>query len=598
MLYTFRTITQLAQPYGSACKDKILTPKELQRLFPSPQSEDNDDNGRKEKSDKVERSGDTPDSSDQEEQEEEKMKIVKDQATKPTLNAYPLTQFDMECAESGSFKVHRRTLRLLFSNIEKQVDASTLDPKILTAKGFLEICIQEFLGGYSNIDYAGNAKHFHQDKTTHYHQLDKLIKKVKTTDPRFFRAGGAQGHVIVSNSKHGWGLEGVFRYMWYVVSHLSGIAQIMDYLNDPVYFYFLFGEGSSIAGISDTDTLYEHFIGYWITEKQKEASRAALRRQSTLSISDSSTSTDKNKNKNKHKNKNKNKNEIENENKNQNENDKPFRKRKKSLSSVGDLKKAPTKVITAIMAGKPLNVIKQCDPEYFLKNYREIKSMWIGVKSTIKWKPSKGKELNELDPHYAKLNGASKAVVRVYSLKGVIHKHGKGLQAFLFSGPSGIGKTTCITKGMGCVLKIDELSYDGQGWSENAVPNDQDALFINGLRPDWKKHGFTISLFEKAGDLSPFLVPQRYLNEQCYFNSSSPITLFIDSNYRLKELFTADERLKVIDARINEIQGTEDMTFFGATDFIRRLNGKPPLRKEQDDIDELRALLNFQANEF
>ena len=273
------------------------------------------------------------------------------------------------------------------------------------------------------------------------------------------------------------------------------------------------------------------------------------------------------------------------------------KKNRNNSSSSGGLKKAPPRMIAAIMAGQPLNAIKQCDPEYFLKNYREIQSMWIGVKSTIEWKQSKGKELNTLDPEYRKLNPVSRTFVEVYVLKAVKHKHAKGLQEFLLSGPTGIGKSTAIKQGIGCILKIDELSFDRQGWCENAVPNDQDALFINGLRPDWKKAGFTISLFEKAGDLSPFLVPQRYLNEQCYFNAKSPISLFIDSNYRKKELFTTEDRRKVIDSRLNEIEGTEEFTFFGATDFIRKLNGKPPLRKEQEDINDIRALLNYQANE-
>ena len=242
----------------------------------------------------MEKSDESPGSSEQEMEEEQK-KPAKDQASKPRPSAYLSTQFDMEGVKAGSFKVHRRTLRLLFSNVEKQIDVSNLPPEFLTAKGFLTICIRDMLGGFSNIDYAANAKHTHEDKTTHFHQKDKLLKKLKTTDPSTFKAGGVQGHVLATDSKHGWGLEGVFRYMWFVVSHLNGVMEIVKYLNDPVHFYFVFGKGRSIAGIKDTDVLYERFISFWMAEKQREIARKTLRRQSTLSISDSSTHYDKNK---------------------------------------------------------------------------------------------------------------------------------------------------------------------------------------------------------------------------------------------------------------------------------------------------------------
>ena len=116
---------------------------------------------------------------------------AKDQASKPPMVSYPYlsTQVDVASVELRSFKVHRRTLRLLFSNVERQIDTSNLDPEFLTAKGFLRICIRDILGGFANIDYAANARHSHEDKTTHFHQKDKLIKKLKTSDPRTFRAG-------------------------------------------------------------------------------------------------------------------------------------------------------------------------------------------------------------------------------------------------------------------------------------------------------------------------------------------------------------------------------------------------------------------------
>jgi len=106
-----------------------------------------------------------------------------------------------------------------------------------------------------------------------------------------------------------------------------------------------------------------------------------------------------------------------------------------------------------------------------------------------------------------------------------------------------------------------------------------------------------LDFFEKFGDMSPVRVNCRYLSAQPEFNSPSIVSLLIDSNHRVHELFTPDEIKNVIGARMNEIHCPKSDSFFAATDFIRKINGLPPLPKEQDDINELRAAINFAAND-
>ena len=138
--------------------------------------------------------------------------------------------------------------------------------------------------------------------------------------------------------------------------------------------------------------------------------------------------------------------------------------------------------------------------------------------------------------------------------------------------------------------------FDQNGWVEGATPNNQDALAVNGLKPESKKIGFTLDFWEKMGDMSPVLGAQRYLNEQCHWNLPSIVFVLIDSNFRQSQLFTDEENQNVMNARLNEVQGTKGMTFFKATDLIRKINQKPPLVKEQESIDAIRAELTFRID--
>ena len=140
---------------------------------------------------------------------------------------------------------------------------------------------------------GSKCKHSHGSSELHYHQIVKTINKVRTRNPNHFNVCGVQGHILVSNSKSGWGIGGIYRYLWYVTKHCDGVRSILLYLNDPKQFYFYFGVingvPASIAGINNTKDLFEGFVAYWLGEKQKEAARSSLRRQPTLTISDANT---------------------------------------------------------------------------------------------------------------------------------------------------------------------------------------------------------------------------------------------------------------------------------------------------------------------
>ena len=173
----------------------------------------------------------------------------------------------------------------------------------------------------------------------------------------------------------------------------------------------------------------------------------------------------------------------------------------------------------------------------------------------------------------------------------------KGTNLILFSGPSGIGKTTLINQGFGSVIKIDDLFIEKGGWSETLMPNSQDALKIHGLKPNHTNQGYTMDLWEKAGDGSVFCAPRRYVNEQVLFNVNTKIYIFIDSNFRQKQLFTELQRKTVIDKRMIEIQGSDSLTFFGATDLIRKINQKPPLPKKAQETNAMIAEMTFRLSD-
>ena len=99
------------------------------------------------------------------EEEEEATESVRDQASKPALSPSSVTHFDLEGAEPGSFKVHQRTFRALFANVEQQIDDPTVDAEFFTARIFLKVYSYRFTGGFDNVDFATNAKLYTKTKT-------------------------------------------------------------------------------------------------------------------------------------------------------------------------------------------------------------------------------------------------------------------------------------------------------------------------------------------------------------------------------------------------------------------------------------------------
>lgn len=505
--------------------------------------------------------------------------------------------------KDDKFRIQRKCFRLVFSNMDQQIrdndiPISVTDPSVSQASRWLVHVLDNCAHGIRGIKWGMCARHGHKLKGFHMHLAYLLIKKYLTRDKKFPSCLGILGHVVQTDSSTGWGLDGILRTIWYCTQphHEGGIEAIMKFLNDPELYIFRFGDGVSIAGISDVKTLNYQFIRYWLCEYQRTATLDAMKDKSleiqSILLS-SGAGSDSGANNNKNENKNKSKTGFDFFLSNYKTPTKQTNKYQNNLRGV------KPDMMAAIQKGLPLSDVQKIDPAYYLKNLQAIRNIWHEIKQTHQWTPSKAKEFNPMDEDFAKLTKPNKAIIRYYVIKLVKGINAKGIQELLITGDSGKGKSSLIKRGFGAVSKVDVIQFEPAGWCEGAVPNNQDFIGICGLKPIHlhNKTGFTIDFFEKMGDMSPCRVPLRYNSAQPEFNSPSTVSLLIDSNHRMHELFTPDEIKNVIGARMNEIHCPKSDSFFAATDFIRKINGLPPIKDEQDDINELRALINFSPND-
>ena len=170
-------------------------------------------------------------------------------------------------------------------------------------------------------------------------------------------------------------------------------------------------------------------------------------------------------------------------------------------------------------------------------------------------------------------NPTSLAVCDLYTICCVNKNSAKSNLIIYLFGETNCGKTTLMREGFGACVPYIKMLWE-HGWCQSFLPNTAEVLGMDGFSQQTMQNGCSLAILEAIGDGSRVAIPQRYAQVQPETNGE---VLVICSNHAPEGVFSVADMQNVMRSRLAIVQGSRTQNFYAATNWIRSVNGLPPL---------------------